>query len=250
MSPYSPSQEIIERSLAELRVIAEWIHARGEDPDNPEVILIGGWAVDAYNPYLGSVDIDLVTTGRIRHTLMHYLRSDHNFMPERQMNVVKSVAKMTPAGKIIQDFATQEAPQPFEGKPEVPFTFEILSGNTTRRRIRGGVEISIPTRAMLVVLKMKAAWDRSYRLEHGLSHDEVWEEGKLVKDYADILALIDPAHGGHELDIECLGEHLNRYNFLKNCIEHLPRVNAAHERYAGMDRADVQRVCGDLLSIL
>lgn len=250
MPPYNPNQGIIERSLGELRVIAEWIHARGEDPDNPEVILIGGWAVDAYNPYLGSVDIDLVTTGRIRRTLMHYLRSDHDFMPERQMNVAKSVAKMTPAGKIILDFATREAQQPFEGKPEVLFTFEILSGNTSRRPIRGGVEMSIPTRAMLVILKMKAVWDRSYRLEHGLSHDEVWEEGKLVKDYADILALIDPVHGGHELDIECLGEHLNRYDFLRGCIEHLPRVNAAHERYARMDRADVRRVCEDLLSIL
>jgi len=244
MPPYNPNQGIIERSLGELRVIAEWIHARGEDPDNPEVILIGGWAVDAYNPYLGSVDIDLVTTGRIRRTLMHYLRSDHDFMPERQMNVAKSVAKMTPAGKIILDFATREAQQPFEGKPEVLFTFEILSGNTSRRLIRGGVEMS------LVILKMKAVWDRSYRLEHGLSHDEVWEEGKLVKDYADILALIDPVHGGHELDIECLGEHLNRYDFLRGCIEHLPRVNAAHERYARMDRADVRRVCEDLLSIL
>jgi hypothetical protein len=250
MPPYNPGQEIIERSLAELRIIAEWSRARGEDPDNPEVILIGGWAVDAYNPYLGSVDIDLVTTGRIRHTLMHYLRSEHNFTPERQMNVVKSVAKMTPAGKIILDFATREAPQPFEGKPEVPFTFEILSGNTITREIRGGVEISIPTRAMLVVFKMKAEWDRSYRLEYGLSYDEVWEEGKLVKDYADILALIDPAHGGHELDIECPGEHLNQYDFLRRCIEDLPRVDAAHERYARMNRAGVQRVCEDLLSIL
>ncbi|WP_292520996.1 hypothetical protein [Methanoculleus sp.] len=138
------------------------------------------------------------------------------------MNVTKSVAKMTPAGKIILDFATREAQQPFEGKPEVLFTFEILSGNTSRRLIRGGVEMSIPTRAMLVILKMKAVWDRSYRLEHGLSHDEVWEEGKLVKDYADILALIDPVHGGHELDIECLGEHLNRYDFLRGCINTFP----------------------------
>jgi len=81
-------------------------------------------------------------------------------------------------------------------------------------------------------------------------HDEVWEEGKLVKDYADILALIDPAHGGHEFDIEFLGEHLNRYESLRGCIEHLPQVNAAQERYARMDRADVQRVCEDLLSIL
>lgn len=28
---------------------------------------------------------------------------------------------MTPVGKIILDFATLEAPQPFEGKPEVLF---------------------------------------------------------------------------------------------------------------------------------
>jgi len=35
---------------------------------------------------------------------------------------VESVAKMIPARKIIQGFAAREAPQPFKGNPEAPFT--------------------------------------------------------------------------------------------------------------------------------
>lgn len=250
MPPYNPDQKIIEVSLAELENIADWVNRRGVVPDRPSIILIGGWAVDAYNPYLGSVDIDLVTDGRTRHSLMNHLSSNHGFKPERQMNIAKSVSKMTHAGKIILDFATQEAPQPFEGRPDVPFTFEILSGNTVLKRIRRGVKMTIPTRPALVILKMKAAWDRSYRLRHGTSPDEIWEEGKRVKDHADILALIDPDHGGHEIDIEFLGEQLSRYRFLRGCIDQLPLIDAAHERYARMDRARMKRVCEDFLSVL
>ncbi len=61
MLRYESYQEIIEESLKELVFIINWINEREKDLDNPITVLIGGWAVDAYNPWYGSVDIDLAT---------------------------------------------------------------------------------------------------------------------------------------------------------------------------------------------
>ncbi|MEA2076000.1 MAG: hypothetical protein U9O85_09800 [Euryarchaeota archaeon] len=61
MPEYSPSQRIIDQSLEELKHIMQWVRLRGETDEKPVTVLIGGWAVDAYNPWYGSIDIDLVT---------------------------------------------------------------------------------------------------------------------------------------------------------------------------------------------
>ena len=61
MTLYDRGPEVIERSLAELREIFAWVNERQGDLPTPTTILIGAWAVDAYNPYVGSVDIDSVT---------------------------------------------------------------------------------------------------------------------------------------------------------------------------------------------
>ena len=72
MPPYDPDPQIIEKSLHELEFILEWAMQRGETVDNPVTVLVGGWAVDAYNPWYGSIDIDLVTNNRTKHSLMKH----------------------------------------------------------------------------------------------------------------------------------------------------------------------------------
>ena len=54
----------------------------------------------------------------------------------------KTVQKITPHGTIILDFISRTTSYPFEGHPEIPFSFEILSGNTVFMRVRGGSEIA------------------------------------------------------------------------------------------------------------
>lgn len=58
---YNSCPQIIEKSLEELEFIINWVRQRGEKADNPITVLIGGWAVDAYNSWYGSIDIDLGT---------------------------------------------------------------------------------------------------------------------------------------------------------------------------------------------
>lgn len=56
--------ELVRReSLSELRKLEAWFHAK----HGTTIVLLGGWAVYSYNPYLGSFDIDCLGPGRALH---------------------------------------------------------------------------------------------------------------------------------------------------------------------------------------
>ena len=88
--------------------IFRWIRAHEKDEKGPVTVLIGGWAVYSYNPWYGSVDIDLVTNSRSRQNLMWYLRNERGFVFQRDDMVPTTVAKNVPEGKIIIDFGSHE----------------------------------------------------------------------------------------------------------------------------------------------
>jgi hypothetical protein len=251
MPDYEPSQEIIEISGQELTKIGNWIKRHDDGSSVSSIVLIGGWAVDSYNPYWGSVDIDLVTNSHTRRSLMHHLSHHGGYTYDDLYPFGKTVLKTTPHGTIILDFISRTKPYAFEGHPEIPFSFKILSGNTVLMRVRGGTEIAVPNRSVLVFLKLKSARDRGYRIEHGnpfISEDH--ERVKLIKDYADLLALIDPNSGGHKIDLEILGREVSRYRFLKDVITRIPDIDPARERYERMDLQEIIAVCSDLISII
>jgi len=55
-------------------VIEDWLKANEDNNKiKPVTVLIGGWAVYSYNPWYGSIDIDLVTNSSIKNDLMCYL---------------------------------------------------------------------------------------------------------------------------------------------------------------------------------
>jgi len=251
MPIYNPGPAIIEISLAELGKIVSWLQSREEDPAAPKTVLVGGWAVDTYNPYLGSVDIDIVTNSRTKNRLMYHLQTHEGYRYQSQFPLGKTVyRKVPPHGAIILDFETRESSYPFEGYPHIPFTLDILAGNIAMRPVRGRTAVAVPTRAILLLLKLKAAWDRGYRIDHATSFDEQWERGKMVKDCADILALIDPGSGGREIDLETLGTQVSQFPFLKNVILSIPELDAARDRYERMSRQEITTVCLNLESVL
>jgi hypothetical protein len=250
MPAYDPGPEIIEASSRELYKIVSWINSQSGDPAAQNVVLIGGWAVDAYNPYFGSVDIDLVTHTTISQPLITHLITNEGYTP-RIRYPSDTVEKDTPyGGEIILDLISPEIPYGFEGHPEVPFTWEILNGNTVLRNVRGGAAIQVPNRSVLVLLKIKAAWDRNYRILRQTSPDISYEGHKRIKDCADILALIDPARGGREIDLEILGRNISRAEFLKEIIVRIPDIDAVRERYQTMTPQQIHTVCENFVSVL
>ena len=169
----------------------------------------------------------------------HYRRYTHH----------TTVEKGSGAETVILDFYSRERRDPFEGgRGELALDF--LDDHTVITSIRGNIRMAIPTRGALLIMKLKAVWDRSFRYEQGRSPDPECEYSQLVKDNADVLALLDPEHGGHDLDLEHLGEMLNCHRFLKECIERLPGLDDAREKYERMDEKTIRQVCEDFMSVL
>jgi hypothetical protein len=244
MPLYDPNPQIIEKSLEELEFIFKWVRQDEETADKPKTVLVGGWAVDAYNPWYGSIDIDLVTNNRTKQSLMYILRTEREY--EHYRREVHTVYKPTANGEIIIDFASREEHYKFEGRDE-ELNFSILEGQTIIKTIRNRISAAIPTRSLLLLFKLKAAWDRSYRLKSETSYDLDWEHGKLVKDYADIIALLDPMRGGTELDLNFLGDNLNEFHLLKECLKKIPENRDAIAKYNGIDSQSIRTTIGLLL---
>jgi hypothetical protein len=250
MPPYNPSPEVIMMSFGELEFILGWIREQGETADNPTTVLIGGWAVDAYNPWYGSVDIDLVTNSRTKNTLKQVLIHDRRYESYRIPGRINTVSKPTgdrEIGEIIIDFILRDRMN-FEGR-DIYLDFDIPNEQTEVREIRGGASAAVPKRSMLLILKLKASWDRSYRLNSETSTEPDWERGKLIKDYADIIALLDPNHGGTEIDLNFLGDKLNEFDFLRECLRRIPENHDAIGKYNRMDQRIVRETIDRLLQL-
>ena len=239
MTNYSSSRTIMDSSREELIEIFRWAYDRESDGNSPITVLIGGWAVYSYNQWYGSVDIDIVTNNQTRPDLMWYLRNERGFVFQRDDMVPTTVAKNVPEGKIIIDFGSREDICRFEGRDE-QCPFSLLDGRTQVREIVTGFPVIVPEQTLLVIFKLKAAWDRSFRIQNGRSSDEEWETGKLKKDRADILALIDPENRDTEIDIQYLGERLQEHPFLVQMLREIPEDMDAINMYRRMGQEDVR----------
>jgi hypothetical protein len=248
MTRYDPKPQILGKSLEELKYILNWIKERGEPTHAPITVLIGGWAVYAYNPYYRSVDIDLVTNKKTKKSLKFFLRTQREFTYHRILHGVKTVSKTTEYGDIIIDFSSKYAHNKFEGRNE-QLNFDTLNDQTITKATISGVFAAVPTRSLLMLFKLKASWDRSYRLNSETSTEPDWERGKLIKDYADIIALLDPNHGGTEIDLNFLGDKLNEFDFLRECLRRIPENHDAIGKYNRMDQRIVRETIDRLLQL-
>lgn len=163
---------------------------------------------------------------------------------------IHTVYKPTDYGQsIIIDFGNRDEHYRFEGRDE-ELNFDSLNGQIIEKDIRSGIAACVPKRSLLLLFKLKASWDRACRIENETSDDIDWEQGKLIKDYADIIALIDPSHGGRELEINYLGEKLEDFYFLKECLRRIPENRDAVEMYNGMGQEAVRDNIMRLLSLV
>ncbi len=249
MEAYNPSQTIITASLGELRFIVEW--ATGREPSHPNqtIVLIGGWAVHSYNNYFGSIDIDFYTNSKTKASLMYFLKENRGFTPHGTPEVNSSVSKRTGAGEIIIDFLSDDSDTHFKGRKET-LGFDLLRNRSVIRAVDGDLRMRMPERTLLLLHKLKAYWDRTWTVEHENAPDAEYLTGKIVKDGSDVLALIDPERGGTDIDLDFLGDQLNKLEFLKEQLGKIPDNRDSLIKYGGMDSMRARDVCDKILSLI
>jgi hypothetical protein len=233
MPDYNVPQTIKDASLEEVKAIFRWVRAKGVEESGTRIVLIGGWAV---------------INKKIRHSLKYYLTRHRGF---EYLNgpLATTIVKRIDGRNIVIDFMAREDFNKFEGRSEeCPFTF--LDNHTEARDIAPGFPVIVPEQTLLMIYKLKAAWDRSYRIEHRYSTDIEWDTTKLHKDRADILSLIDRKIRGTPIDFQYLGEKLHEYTFLVETLQMIPDDIDAVDLYRRMNRAEARDTIKLLLSLV
>ncbi len=177
-------------------------------------VIVGGWAVYFYNPYYGSVDIDVVgpsVKGTFDQIIEGYERS-HGYEILQQDPLGTEITAMKPIyskrGKKIGDmeidacsYERTSATQ-FHEDDSKSLPYSLCERNACRReaRIAKDAVCYVPSKALLALFKVKARRDRSYDIRtKGATMNPsrlAWLRGKAAKDGSDIIALLDPRDRG------------------------------------------------------
>ena len=239
--------DLMALSLKELRYILEWLTDRSKGSGSSRYVLIGGWAVYSYNPWSRSIDIDLVMNQRTKRGLVHHLRVDRGYVrtgPEHMAG--RGLERPTPLGAIRLDTVSFEVSLSFEGE-EDELDLAFLKKGVVTGEVEG-LPVPVPSRSMLLVMKLKAAWDRQWRVDNGSSPDPEWERTKALKDLADVLALVDPERGGMDLDVDVIGVQLEDHPVLRTVLERIGSEPLAAIRY-GIPQELATGTVGRLLAL-
>jgi hypothetical protein len=175
-------------SFSELSAFSFWMNRFiGYSPT-----IIGGCAVHFYNPAgLGSTDIDVVLPDRNARDLIinKYLASSGYELRKRAFGESEWVKRLAAGERTIEHFldvCTLQDKNPVHGRDiEVPWS--IAMKNQRAQHI-GSSELFIPGPEPLLVLKLKAAYDRAYDIKVG--GGSPYLKDKLQKDRFDIVSLL------------------------------------------------------------
>jgi hypothetical protein len=196
--------EITQESFKEMLEICNWLNkTRGYFP-----IIIGGWAVYLHHPTLGSRDIDILFPNR---TLKHYVVNEylysHGYKSEGlfEKEFFKEIITPKRKERILIDACSIEDINRLKGT-DIIIPWDLALKYQTKKKIEN-FELYIPQVEILLLYKVKAAYDRKYDLK--TTFDPFYLQQKIIKDNIDIITLISYC----EIDFTLLKRLLAKYNF-------------------------------------
>ena len=180
------------------------------------LVVIGGWAVYFYNPYYGSVDIDVVgpsMNGSFDEIIEAYERSHGYEIMQRnplgtEITAIKPIyskgRRRRKVGNMEIDACSYErsSASQFHEDQSKCLPYSLCDRQVCRKEVRiaENAVCYVPSKALLILFKLKAWRDRSHDIRtKGATMDPgrlEWLRGKVVKDGADIVALLDPTDRG------------------------------------------------------
>ena len=234
-------------SFEELRYIFNWSTAsRNYRPD--DIILLGGWAVHSFNPWKYSLDIDFIVTGRFKDALKRHLYSTRGYTKERDSTGNTLYLKSLDSGEIYLDFLPKKDLFHGTGKSLnlMEIEFETVPKNISYS-YEPEFQVIVPEISMLLLLKLKAAWDRHYdlSLDTTLNKDHLSE--KFTKDCGDIIALLH-SDAFQFARFERLSSIISGFDFLRDFLKQ--GIIADESAFDGISRKEGKALIKKLLSLI
>lgn len=249
---------LAEESHRELLSLLRWFSHFSLIPT-----LIGGWAVFVYNSYFGSVDIDIVGAsmgGSFLDVVERYERT-HGYEEAKSMGFGIETAYRKPItrqgkffGYVEIDVCTFEADVgSFHENSEKKLPYALCDDARFLKTVTFNEKlvVYVPKKALLFLYKLKAVRDRSFDLKtRGVvmsTERREWMQGKIEKDGADLIALLNPEPERYvdkgELDYELLKELIERQNlrFALQSLNELPNMKKSLEIHGNIGQKLVEQ---------
>lgn len=187
---YVYAEEVTNESLKELNRFCDWLDKIvGAHP-----LIIGGWAVYAYNPKgYGSRDIDVVMPNeKIKDRIINEYMEKSGYKKERFGIMSVMYYKPTVVNgkefKIYLDVCTEEDENNFFGmSPKIEIPWRLARKYEVLKQI-GESKIYAPCPEVLLLFKAKAFMDRTNKLKE--PGDPLTSMDKIWKDAYDVASLI------------------------------------------------------------
>lgn len=178
------AKELTDLSLAELKKFLAWCKGR----PGKLIPVVGGWAVYAYAPKIGSIDIDVVLTKQDEAPTREFLE-ENGYKPKEDEPTVylKEIGKITLRFDLI----------PYDDECQargIQIPWKLLDRHSTEIVFQGQ-KMRVPTKELLLIQKVTAYRNRedTARLGHLRFPDgeKKYLENKIAKDKKDIKNLIE-----------------------------------------------------------
>jgi hypothetical protein len=186
-------KDLLERAHDEFVNFIMWMNEKiGHYP-----MIIGGWAVYSYNPYYGSKDIDVVFMGRgiFQRVINLYMAANGYTLKARGLFETvfeKDIKTKTGISSINIDACSKEDKNIFKEDTSKELPWNLAFKNAKTIELRKDTFYFVPKPSLLFLYKLKAMRDRTYDLrEAGSLEQRRYLEGKIFKDKADAIALLD-----------------------------------------------------------
>ncbi len=204
--------------------------------------------MDVYNPWYGSIDIDLMITAKEKKTLTNYLYKEREFKKTKNEHGFVQLYKKVGEEEIIIDFVPKEQ-EFFKTMERVNYDF--TEKDLIIDRLRNSKDVIVPTRTNLLLMKIKAAWDRYNSLQGGNIQNISYVKAKYTKDCGDIVALLDTTSRPDQiLDLALISKELISKPYLMKFMKNLNLEAYGELEYRTLNLSDMKEKIEDLLSIV
>lgn len=190
----------------------------------------------------------MIATGRFKEQLKEHLYKTRNYSKEKDPAGNNLYLKSLDSGDIYLDFLPKK--YQFHGTDKLLNLSEIKYGTVPKNisyAFESEFQVIVPEISMLLLLKLKAAWDRHYDLSLETTPNREHLSEKFSKDCGDIIALLQ-SDAFRFARFDWLSSIISEFDFLRDFLEQ--EIIADNSTFERISHKEGEALIKRLLSLI